>query len=492
MRKLLLITIAFINAQLLIAQNFSFSPNVVDAYNYSFKGKFNRSYKILHNQENAANGAAFFFLGYNQFLKTVFSEDTELDKRLIDSHVVLIEKIEKLNEQAFKKYALAELYMQQSMIELRMGNYISGMLGLRKAYVLVEKNLAKYPDFQLSKKTLYVLQALLSNVPEQYKSWVELLGYKTDQYIALNELDQLQKSLLNDKEYGFFRKEIEIYRGVLMHKLTDQYQEAFDIIKAQTSDFASNPVSCFIRGKMALDSKKTGEAIEILKHFAGPNCPFAYINYDIANAYLYSLNKNCLSYFAYFIKQNKGDGLLNDSYLRIARWGHLKKDFALRDKWLAFIDPNTTSNRERDKRAISEAKHLLKTNPSLLESWLAFDGGYYEYSLDILVKNQASINTDSYNSIRFNYLKARLYQDMEMFEKAIESFKSVVEYDFDEEEYFIPLSCFNTALIYENKLKQNHKALEFYKECLKYKNYPYASTYRYKCDLAIERLEKHE
>ncbi|MGB0431045.1 MAG: hypothetical protein ACPGLV_11270 [Bacteroidia bacterium] len=476
------------------ANDFTFTPELIKAYNNTFRGKFNKSYIALNKKENAANGAAFYFLGYNNFLKTVFSENPQLDKNLIDSHEVLIDNIEDLQNHAFKKYAIAELYMQQSMIELRMGNYVSGMLGLRKSYSLVEKNLNKYPDFQLSKKTLYVLQALLSNVPDQYKSWVELFGYKTDQYIALSELDQLQKALKLNNDYGFFRHEIEIYRGVLMHKLTDKYDDAYSIIKAQTTDFKENPVSCFIRGKIALDSKKTGEAIEILKHFGGAKCPFPYINYDLANAYLYSLNKQCVTYFAYFIKQNKSEGLLNDSYLRIARWAHVKGNNDLKTKWLAFINPNTKSNRERDKLALNEAKKLEKVHPKLLEAWLTFDGGYYEYSIDILTDNKNNIlySKDGFNTIRYYYLLARLHQDMNNYNKAVTYFESVIQLEFNNTEYFIPLSCYNTALIYENKLFKKTLAIEYYKKCTSYKNYPYASSYKYKSELAIERLKKQE
>jgi hypothetical protein len=481
--------VAICSINLCLANDFEFSPDLQKAYKNTFSGKFNKSYKILNTTENAANGAAFYFLGYNNFLKTVFAEDPQLDKNLLDSHSILIDEVEELESHPFKRYALAELYMQQSMIELRMGNYLSGLFGLRKSYLLLEKNLEKNPDFLLSKKTYYILQALLSNVPEKYKDFVELLGYKTDQFVALKELDELQQSLKEHKEYGFFRSEVELYRGVLMHKLTDQYDEAYGIIKAQTNDYKTNPVSCFIRGKIALDSKKTGEAIEVLKHFAGSDCPFPYINYDIANAYLYSLDKKCLNHFGYFIKQNKGNGLLNDSYLRIARWAHLKGDEEMRTKWLAFIDPDTESNRERDKRAVNEAMNLVKVSPKLLEAWLAFDGGYYEYSLRTLVENESNIKTDDYNTLRFSYLQARLFQDMNSFEQAIKCFKKVMTQEFNNEEYFVPVSCFNTALIFENKLFNSEQALVHYKKCLTYKNYPYSSSYKYKCELAIERLE---
>ena len=153
MLRLAITIVAICSINLCLANDFEFSPDLQKAYKNTFRGKFNKSHKILNTTENAANGAAFYFLGYNNFLKTVFSEDPNLDKNLVDSHALLINEIEDLEAHPFKRYALAELYMQQSMIELRIGNYLSGLFGLRKSYLLLEKNLEKNPDFLLSKKT---------------------------------------------------------------------------------------------------------------------------------------------------------------------------------------------------------------------------------------------------------------------------------------------------------------------------------------------------
>ncbi|MBI1183372.1 tetratricopeptide repeat protein [bacterium] len=476
------------------AQVKAIPPTCKKAYNYTFKGSFNKSRKILKTAQATDNSpcAVSFFQGFNTFMQVVFAEDESLDKALLDSHSVLIDVIEKTEESAFKKYALAELNIQHGMIALRQGNYFGGMFDLRRAYVLVEKNLREYPEFQLSKKPLYTLQALLSNVPDKYKDIVEFFGYKTDQYLALEELDQLQNALKTDTTYGFFRREVEIYRAVLMHKLTDRYEEAYQIVKSQTNDYASNPISCFIRGKMALDSKKTGEAMEVLSHFAGAESPFSYINYDMANACLYSLKIDCLKYFGYFIKQNPGKGLKNDTYLRIAWWYYLKGDTKNADKWLKLIEDPAPGNRERDKVAITEAQILKKTHPKILEARLAFDGGYYEYALNQLQQNQLAILKDDFNTLRFHYQMARLHQDMNHYSEAIASFKLVLQQPYNSDEYYLPVSCFNMAEIYENKLKDTANAISYYKRCIDYKNYPFASSYKYKSQLALERLDKKE
>lgn len=470
---------------------FEFSSSQKQAYLHTFKGEFNKSRKLLNFEikKNAANSAAFYFLGYNSFLESVFAENPTKDEALIDTLDNLLNNIEKQKENELKKYALGELHMHLGMIKLRQGSYVSGLFELRKAYALLEKNKENYPDFLLTDKTYYILQALLSNVPEQYKDLIEFFGYGTDQYLAIAKLDTLQESLKSNIEFGFFRKEVELFRAVLMHTLTDKYAEAYDIIKENTPDYKTNPVSCFIRGKIALDSKKTGEAIEILKCFSGPDCPFPYINYDLANAYLRKLDKKCLLYFGYFIKQNPGEGLLNDSYLKLAWWGHIKGDDNFTKKWLAFINESTESHREKDKVAVKEAKALDKTHPILLEARITFDGGYYEYAIDILEENKQVITEDAFNTIRYHYQLGRLHQDLNQYNVAITQFKIVAELDFNKDEYFIPVACFNTALIYENKLFDKSLAKAYYSKCLEYKGYPFASTYRYKSDLAIERLE---
>lgn len=473
------------------ANAFELSPNCKKAYALTFHGDFEESRKLLSKEQeaNPDNWAHIYFSGLNDFVESLFTESSENDERLIDAHKDRISTIKKSPEHPFRRFALAELHLQSGMASLRLGHYISGLFDFRKSYLLLEKNLQKYPEFHLSKKTYYVLQALLSNVPDTYKDLIQLLGYETDQYLALEELDLLQQEIAPDPDFGIFRKEVNIYRAILMHRLTERYDEAYGIIEENTSDFRTNPVSCFIRGKVALDSKKTGRAIKILRHFAGPQCPFPYINYDIGTAYLYSLNDSCSQYFAYFIKQSEGMGLKNDTYLKLAWWGYLSDNEKMWKQWLGFIQDPSTSNREKDRVAIEEGKRLPTTNKHLLTARITFDGGYYEYARDVLLKNHVLINTTEANRLRFHYQLARIYQDQKLFDEAITEFEKVVKLPFAKEEYFIPVSYFNLGLIYENHLLDKEKAREHYKACLDYRQYPFASTYRYKCDLALKRLK---
>lgn len=372
---------------------------------------------------------------------------------------------------------------------LRQSKYFYGLLDLRRSYALLEDNLEEYPEFSLTKKNYYILQALLSNVPDTYRGLVEFLGYKTDQYKALKELDALQQALELDQDYGIFRKEVNLYRAVLMHGLTERYDEALQIIRDNTTDYKSNPISCFIRGKMCLDSKKTSEAIEVLEHFAGADCPFPYINYDLGNAYLYSLNAKCKVYFAYYILQSPGEGLMNDTYLRMAWWGYMNEDPEFTDEWLGYMVSPNPSAREKDEIALKEAAILKKTHPLLIKARLTFDGGYYEYSLEQIQDKETEVATDAFNTVRYHYQMARLYQDMNAFDDAVQWFQKVEETPFNNKEYFVPVSLYNMGLIYENRLKDPEKALYYYSKCMDYRNYPYASTYRYKSELAIQRLE---
>lgn len=470
---------------------FELSDNCKKAYTLTFEGKFDESREWLSKEQlsNPENWACIYFSGFNDFMESLFVESVENDERLVDSHKDRISRIRKSPEHAFKRFALAELHLHSGMTSLRLGNYISGLLDFRKSYLLLEKNINKYPDFHLSKKTYYVLQAILSNIPDTYKDLIQLLGYETDQYVALEELNRLQQTLAPDKDFNIFRKEVNIYRAILMHRLTERYEEAYQLIENNTIDYRSNPVSCFIRGKIALDSKKTGEAIRILKHFAGPSCPFPYINYDIGTAYLYSLNDSCTQYFAHFIKQNAGDGLKNDTYLKLAWWGYISGNEKMWKRWIGFIQDPSKSNREKDRVAVDEAKRLPTTNKHLLTARITFDGGYYEYAHKALTENQATITVEPSNQLRYHYQLARIYQDQRKFSAAIPEFEKTVQLPFIKKEYFVPVAYFNLGLIYENHLPNKEKAIQYYKLCLDYKQYPFASTYRYKSDLALKRLE---
>lgn len=473
------------------ASYFQFNENCKKAYALASEANFAQADFILAQERSARpdNLAAVYVEVFASFLNTTFQESPEGDEAFLDWIDEKIDLVKDGDESEFKGFALGELNLFEALVETRAGNMVSGAFSLRRAYLTLEDNLEEYPNFLLPKKGLYTVQALLSNIPQTYKGLVEFFGYETDQYVALRELDALQKSLETDTAYGIFRKEVNLYRGTIMLKLTQKYEEAFNIIRANTSDYSKNPVSCFVRGKLALDSKKTNEAIEVLQHFSGQDCPIPYINYDLGTAYFYKLDSKCPLYFSYFLRQTKGPGLVKDTYLKLAYYAYLKNMPEKVDVWLKYIREHETSNREKDEVAVEEASRFDELDKTLLKVRIHFDGGFYEYALDLLEKDRERLLTKDYTKIRYFYQSARLHQDMNHFPEAIERFEDVVKMPFLEREYFVPVSHYQMGAIYEDKLKNSTKALEAYKKCLGFKNYPYESHYQYKSKLGIKRLE---
>lgn len=468
-----------------------FGPNCQKAYGLTFRGSFEEARQSLEKEKGNSpdNAAVDYLLCLNWFMATITAEDPAGDQAYLDAQLPYVQALQESTKHPFKLYALGEAYMHRGMVALRLGNYVSGLMDLKKAYGLLERNLKEFPGFQLTKKPLYTLQGILSNVPEAYKPIFEFFGYQTDQYVALAELDKLQETLRTDVHYGFFRPEVELVRGIMTQALTDRHHDAYKIIKDITGDYASNPLACYVRGKMALDTKKTDEAIEILLHYAGEDAPFQFMNYDLGNAYLFSHNKLCLKYFALFISQSPGQGLKNDTYLRLAWWGHMRGDAAMRDRWLGFIQDPSTSAREKDKVAIAEGNMLINTHPGLLAARLLFDGGYYSFALRALESQKAEYAKTAFNHIRHLYLQARILEEMGRYQEALQVYDQVTALPFSGEEYFVPVAYFRKACICETAIQEPQKALDYYRTCLTYKNYPYASTYKYKCSLGVNRLQ---
>lgn len=473
------------------ASYFNFNENCKKAYAEASRANFDEADAILKKERSTRpdNLATVYVEVFSNFLNTTFQESPEGDEKFLDWIDEKIDLVKEGDESEFKGFVLGELNLFEALVETRSGNMVSGAFSLRRAYLTLEENLEEYPDFLLPKKGLYTVQALLSNIPQTYKGLAEFFGYETDQYVALKELDILQKSLQNDTSYGVFRKEVNLYRGTIMLKLTQNYEEAFNIIKANTSDYTKNPVSCFVRGKLALDSKKTNEAIEVLQHFSGPDCPIPYINYDLGTAYFYKLDSKCPLYYSYFLRQTNGPGLVKDTYLKLAYYAYLKNMPEKVDLWLKYIREHETSNREKDKVAVEEASKFDNLDKTLLKVRIYFDGGFYEYALTMLEKDSERLKQNDYTKVRYFYQSARLHQDMNHFEDAVEQFEEVVKMPFEEREYYVPVSYYQMGAIYEDKLENSAKAIEAYRNCLSFKNYPYESHYQYKSKLGIKRLE---
>ena len=471
--------------------HFDFNETCRQAYLRAYHADFEGVARLAKQErsDHPQNRAIEYVVSFSRFLETTFNESPKQDEEFLEWVNNKVKLVEDGDEHPFKRFALGEMAMYQALVNIRLDNSISGAWAIRRTYITLEENLKKYPDFPLSKKSLYTVQALLSNIPENYRGIAEFFGYGTDQYKALEELKKLQEHLATDEIYGVFRTEVNIYRGIIMLKLTQKYHEGYKIITDCTEDYKTNPVACFVRGKMALDHKKTNEAIDILSHFAGPDCPILYINYDIATAYFYKLDSKAPLYYSYFLKQTKGPGLIKDTYLKLAWYAYLKNMPEKVSVWLKYIEEHETSVREKDKTAVKEAKEFDKLDPTLLKARIHFDGGFYEYSLSILQKDESRLLEKDYTRIRYYYQTGRLHQDMLNFDDAIAYFDKTVSEDFIEGEYFIPVSYFQMGQIYEDKIPSEDKAVESYKKCLQFDNYPYESSYSYRCKMAIKRLE---
>ncbi|MCB0739199.1 MAG: hypothetical protein KDC92_16940 [Bacteroidetes bacterium] len=469
--------------------HFNFNSESKQAYKQAFSANYSGSIATSSKQIASGNLCGIYTNALARFLDVTFAGNESEDKKLVEFLSQQIDILDDAPNHEFAGFAKGELSLFEAISHLRLGESFSAALAMRRAYNYLEDNLENYPNFKLAQKSLCMVQALLSKIPSSYKGIVEFMGYETDISVALTNLNDLSQSLINNETYGGFKNEVEIYRGIIMLKLTQKFHEGFDIIKQATNDYKNNVISCYVRGKLALDSKRTNEAIEILSIYAGPNSPIGFINYEIANAYLYKLDKKASLYYSYFIRNSKGLILLKDTYLRLAWDAYLKGLDDNVKSWLKLIETQTTSNHERDETAVKEAKTFYKTDKTLLTVRLHFDGGFYEYALNILQKDQERLLKSNYTRIRYYYQSARLYQDMNMFNEAIINFKLTVNEPFIENEYLVPVSYFNMGIIYEEHLHKKPDAIQAYTRCLEFSNYPYESSYKYRSKMALKRLK---
>ena len=119
------------------------------------------------------------------------------------------------------RFLQAEMHLQYAFAALQFREYWSGMVDLRRAYILLAENINLYPEFKPAQKSFFTIKAMLGVVPEKYHFGLRLVGMSG----SLNEgMAGLQN--LSGADWGnenFLKDEaVHLYVSLLLHLQGDK------------------------------------------------------------------------------------------------------------------------------------------------------------------------------------------------------------------------------------------------------------------------------
>jgi Tetratricopeptide repeat len=474
-----------------IAQTFSFNDSCRKAYNNIIDLKLNEGLATLKAEEkkNPDNLVPLYLENYVDFLNIYTSDTRSLYEQLKkdkDLRLAIINGGDPASP--YYLFTQAEINLQWAALNIKFGDYLSAVFGIRRAFKQLETNRKRFPQFRANEKSLGVLLALLGSVPDKYKWGINLLGLEGNVDKGMSYLDSLI-SYSRNSDFIYRQETVTYYAFLLLH-LQNNPVRAWQVLLDNGFPQKDNLMNVYSCADIGIYGQYNDEALQILSQRPGGNNypDFAFLDYLTGLAHMSKLDNDAASYFKKFIAGYKGENHIKSAYQKIAWCSLLQGDTV---NYLHFIDKagkTGVAKLDADKQAQkeAEAKHVPDIN--LLRARVLFDGGYYEKaSAEMNRLNEGNFKTAE-DKTEYLYRLGRIYDAWGKSDSAILYYVKAIQKGSDLTRYFAANSALELGKIYENR-NNKEKAVYYYRMCIDLPTHEYKDGLDQKAKAGLGRLQ---
>lgn len=444
----------------------------------------------LEASRDPDNLAVDYLLHFNYTLHAFVTEEDDDYKELKAHHSIAAEKLEQLpNTDPFKRFALAEINFQLALIKGKREEFYSAALNVNSAYKLLKSNSEDHPGFILNNKTLGLMNAYLSTVPDSYNWAIKLLGMKGDLNKGLSMLKTLAYTKDSSAGYKCLAKEAHyLYAFTLYHISKDDDAGWAEMLKC-TKDYTSNGLSNFFRSLMASRLHDNDEVVKTLSAYP-KGSEYKYIpfnDYMLGLAKLNQLDRSAITYLNKYYTNFKGKNYIKACLQKMSWYYSIYGDEAKAEYYKKLIPDAGQAAIEEDQLAMLFVKKP-KPNILLLKSRLLFDGGYYDQALEVIKDKKSKDFSTNDEKAEYAYRKGRIFHKKGNEYVASLFYVACAKFAVNSPEYYGAYSCLYLGDYYKEK-GDKEKAKDYYKQAMEFKdNKEYKSSIEQKAKLELKRL----
>ena len=471
---------------------FDFNSNCKEVFKQVLELKLDKAqlaiqrFKAIQNQ----NLAYDFISDYIDIFRIYISEDKALFKQLEKNEKLRVNKIGASENQAspYIKYTQAEIHLHWALLHLKFGHYLAGFSKIKKAFNLLQANSKAYPSFVPNQKSLAVIHAMLSTVPQEYK-WIikTMSGMSGDMDQARFELEQV--ILYSEKSDYVFKDEAVLAYIVLVTNFDNDISSAFTILNRTQLTPSSSPLISYVFAHLALKNFQNEKALEyLLNSPSGKDYyPFHYLDFLIGLSKLRRLDNDAHLYLQKYISSHKGSHFVKECYQKLA-WAELiKNNIRGYQHYMNLLKVNGTQVIDEDKQAHREASQNKIPNVHLLRARLLFDGGYFGDAETLILTNQNELYKSTDTELEANYRLGRIYHQLNKLDKAIVYYIKSFHQGMHHPAYFACASALYLGQIYE-RMQKNDLSEYFFGKCLQVFPKEYSNSLHQKAKAGLNRI----
>lgn len=424
---------------------------------------------------------------YLDFFTIFIQEEERTFKQLEKNKNLRLERIDDAEVKSpWARFIRAEILLQWALARSKFDQKYQAASEVYSAYKLLDKNVKRYPDFHLNKKSLSILHVLAESLPGYVR---RIFGVEGSIEKGTYEIAQLAN--MGREDLGVFYDEVTtVYAYILLFQ-NNKKQQAWQVLQDRPLDTEHNPLACFVMANIAQKNGLNDETIAILSNRPQGSsfADFQYLNFILGKAKLNKLMPDADVHIKQFIDQFDGRHYIKEAYQKLAWYELVVHDNLIGyKKYMKLCADNGAKLIDEDKQAHREAKNKDIPHPELLKARLLYDGGYYQRAYTQLLTKAHLFHEESIDYIEYNYRLGRLAQALNSYTDAIEYYAYTINLDKKSKSYMACNAALQIALIYESQLEFD-KANHYLTRCLKIKPNRYKDSLHQKAKTAKERVK---
>jgi tetratricopeptide (TPR) repeat protein len=442
-------------------------------------------------QQNPDNLVPDFLESYIDFFELFFNEDPVMFEA---RHEGLKARIAKLGEgpvsSPFYDYTRAVATLHKAAVEIKFGNRWRAGNDFRDAFNMIKTNRKQFPTFLPNNLIYGPLEVAVGTIPKGYSWLTSLFGLKGN----MAEGMKMIQSFLNSQDpwAKLFNNEACFYYAYLMFYVENKQAEAVEFIRSRKLDVVNNHLFTYMASNLGINNKQTeyGKNVILQRNQSDEYMHTNAWDLELGYAYLYHLDiPEAQKHFEKFIANFKGNFYLKEAYQKLS-WcyylqGNMAKAEATRK---TLILKGNNSLTDADKKANKDAKTGKWPNVLLLKARLLNDGGYNKEALAVIGNRSTEDFTDEAEKIEFAYRVARIYDELNNDDKAIQAYLTTIKLGEKRTEHFASRAALQLGYIYERK-GNKPLAIQYFEMCLGMENHDYKDSMDQKAKAGVARCK---
>ncbi|HPH83211.1 MAG TPA: hypothetical protein PL185_11590 [Flavobacteriales bacterium] len=474
------------------AGEFVLSNQIISAYSDATRFDLIASRHALDidRKSNPGNGFAYLIANYADFIQVFVGDDPIEYRQALARRTQRIRNLEVCDDRSpYKRYCLAEIYIQWTFLRFQQGEQTKAANDLRKAASLLHENNRLFPSFILNKKGLAIIHILAGSIPDNMQWLAKLAGISGSVNQGIEELNFVLNWARSGKEFQFIIPELLFFKQLLSIQLLDD--KAIRLI-SQTSDslFAKEPLLKYVDIIHAQKSQNALLVIELIDHFPKSitGVKLCFLDYLKAEARM-NLELSDQNGFRQFIQCSAGKHFKQAAIRKIA-WQNLllgkPREYFNYMESIKLLGKPTT---EEDKQAVIEANTGKVPDLILLKSRLLFDGGQAGIAINDLLKIELK-NRDIIFLSERAYRLGRCYHWLGNENEALKWYEITIQKGELLSEYFAASASYQTGKILTQQ-KRFKEAKEAFLRVSQFPEHPYKGSIDAKAKTALKQLKSN-